>query len=112
MFNKLQTGSTESKQVLRQRVEGPAAQVLLKMQLAANKFNIIKGTPAQLAKDWALTDWEFRQGMQELKRLDLVRKYTKKEYMINPGVIFNGHDHHEFVVRHMWEQQTIEGIRK
>lgn len=112
MFNKLQTGTAESAQLVSQRLEGVAAIVLIKMQLTVNRCNIAQGTPAYLSKMWGMTIGEFTLGMRALKKVDIIRKYTKAEYMINPAIVYNGTDQQYYVVKHMWDTQTSRGLRK
>jgi len=54
---------------------------------------------------------DFHRGLRVLKKSDFIRKYTKKEYMLNPDVMFNGNDKQYFIVKHMWDTQTSRGLR-
>lgn len=112
MFNKLQPTTDMSRQLLSQRLEGTAAIVLVKMQLSVNKFNMVKGTPSILSKQWGMTIREFSLGTRILKKSDFIRKYTKSEYMLNPDLMYNGHEQQYFIVKHMWDMQTTKGLRE
>jgi hypothetical protein len=72
---------------------------------------MVSGTPQEIAKAVGVTIGDFTVGIRVLKKCDLIRKYTKKEYMLNPDVMFNGNDRQYFIVKHMWETQTSKGLR-
>jgi hypothetical protein len=111
MFNKLQTGTAESERLVSQRLEGVAAIVLIKLQLTVNRFNMVKGQPAYLSRMWGMTIGEFTLGIRALKRYDMIRKYTKTEYMLNPAIMYNGQESQYYIVKHMWDNQTSRGLK-
>ncbi|MEA2037057.1 MAG: hypothetical protein U9O94_06085 [Nanoarchaeota archaeon] len=80
--------------------------------LCINNQNIIKGTPKELQEKFKINSHSFEVAMQELKRNDLVRKYTKTEYMFNPDYMCWGVTADYKVLNHMWENQTTRGLRK
>lgn len=111
MFNKLQTSTKDSEKIVLNRLEGPGAMVFNKFMFQINRMNIISGTPDQLCSRWKLTTWEFRKGIEELKKNNIIRKYTAKEYMINPDIVYNGDDRQYYIIKTMWDNQTSSGLK-
>jgi len=112
MFNKLVTDSKEAERIRGIPMVNAAGTVLLKFMFLANRYNIIRGTPDQLIDKMGVSRWDFTHGVRALKKDDLIRKYTKREYMINPSVLFNGDDKQFYVVKHMWDTQTLQASSK
>lgn len=112
MFNKFLTDTTEAGYLSSTELDASAAVVLLKMMYRINRFNIVHGKPDVLIQAMGISQWDFHHGVRSLKNLDLIRKYTKWEYMINPNVMFNGDDKQQYIVQHMWDTQTKKGLRK
>lgn len=111
MFNKLQLNSHAALHVAKGDLPNSAGLVLLKLMYQINRNNIIVGTPESISKKAGSNLHIFNRGLHALKQLDFIRKYTKKEYMLNPDVLFNGTDKQYYVVKHMWDTQTTTGIR-
>ena len=111
MFHKFQTTTDTAQALATQRVEGPAAMVLLKLMSRMNHSNMVKGTPKELSTYWNLTLGEFTLGIRGLKGLDIIRKYTKQEYMLNPDIMYNGDDQRYYILKVMWDGQTTRGFR-
>ena len=111
MFNKFQLGTQPADFLAKKKVGSTAALVLLKMMYHINRVNMVIGTPKDIAKTAGITIGDFTVGIRALKKCDLIRKYTKKEYMLNPDVMFNGDDKQYFIVKHMWDKQTSKGLR-
>ena len=112
MFNKLLTDTEEVKRLRSVPLDNAAGAVLLKLMFCTNRYNLVKGTPAEIVKRIGVSQWDFNHGVRALKKADYVRKYTKQEYMINPRLLFNGDDQHYYVVKHMWDTQTIGKVAK
>jgi len=112
MFNKFQLGTQPAALLAKAKLSSYAALVLLKMMYHINRVNMVIGTPQEIAKQAGITVGDFTLGVRDLKKCDLIRKYTKKEYMLNPDVMFNGNDRQYFTVKHMWDTQTSRGLRK
>lgn len=112
MFNKLQIGTKPADVLAKARLTGPAAVVLVKFMYSINRYNIISGGPKDIAENSGMTVRDFNVGIRDLKKADVVRKYTKKEYMLNPDVMFNGDEKQYYIIRHMWETQTSKGLRE
>ena len=111
MFNKLQLGTQPANLIANSRLSSDAALVLLKLMYQINRVNMVVGTPKLISKTVGITLHDFHRGMRALKKADFVRKYTKKEYMLNPDVLFNGNDKQYYIVKHMWDTQTSRGLR-
>ena len=111
MFNKLQLNSHAALHVAKGDLPNSAGLVLLKLMYQINRNNIIAGTPESISKKAGSNLHIFNRGLRALKQLDFIRKYTKKEYMLNPDVLFNGTDKQYYIVKHMWDTQTTKGIR-
>ena len=111
MFNKFQLGTQPATFLARNKLSSSSALVLLKMMYHINRVNMVIGTPEKIAKMAGITLRDFSVGVRALKKCDLIRKYTKKEYMLNPDVMFNGNDKQYFIVKHMWDTQTSKGLR-
>tara|TARA_Y100001951_G_scaffold92542_1_gene87390 strand:+ start:44 stop:385 length:342 start_codon:yes stop_codon:yes gene_type:complete len=111
MFNKFQLGTTPATFLAKNKLSSASALVLLKMMYHINRVNMIAGTPKEISTKTGITLGDFSVGIRALKKCDLIRKYTKKEYMLNPDVMFNGNDKQYFIVKHMWETQTSRGLR-
>ena len=111
MFNKFQLGTQPATFLAKNKLGSAAALVLLKMMYHINRVNMVIGTPQGISDKAGITLGEFSVGVRDLKKCDLIRKYTKKEYMLNPDVMFNGNDKQYFIVKHMWDTQTSKGLR-
>lgn len=111
MFNKFQLGTQPATFLAKTKLGGATALVLLKMMYHINRLNMVIGPPKDISKTIGVTIGDFTVGVRALKKCDLIRKYTKKEYMLNPDVMFNGDDKQYFLVKHMWDTQTSKGLR-
>ena len=111
MFNKFQLGTQPANFLAGNKLNSTAALVLLKMMYHINRVNMVIGTPKGISEMSGMTLGDFSVGIRDLKKCDLIRKYTKKEYMLNPDVMFNGNDKQYFIVKHMWDTQTSKGLR-
>jgi DNA-binding MarR family transcriptional regulator len=111
MFNKFQLGTQPAEFLAKAKLDSVPALVLLKLMCHINKFNMVVGTPKEISKMSGMTIGDFTVGIRALKKYDLVRKYTKKEYMLNPDIMINGDDKQYYVVKHMWDTQTSTGLR-
>ena len=72
---------------------------------------MVVGTPKTICQKSGMSLHDFHRGLRTLKKSDFIRKYTKKEYMLNPDVMFNGNDRQYFIIKHMWDTQTSKGLR-
>ncbi len=111
MFNKLKQDSIEADTLRHGKLSGPAAVVFVKMLFSVNQNNIVQGTPEEIIQGSRMTEWEFKLGIKHLKTKNIIRKYTAKEYMLNPDVSFNGMDNRYYILKHMWDTQTTSGLK-
>ena len=111
MFNKLQLGTQPAHLIANNKLSSDAALVLLKLMYQVNRVNMVVGTPQSISKKAGITLHDFHRGLRALKKSDFIRKYTKKEYMLNPDIMFNGNDKQYYIVKHMWDTQTSRGLR-
>ena len=107
MFIKLQMLTMEAKSLREGKLDGPAAIMLVKLLMHMNKNNMVKGAPADLVQELGVSRWEFTKGIKALKASGVVRKYAKKEYMVNPAIAYNGDEQHYGMVKYMWDTQTL-----
>ena len=112
MFNKFQLGTAPAMLLANNKLSSDAALVLLKVMYQINRVNMVVGTPKTICEKSGMTLHDFHRGLRALKKCDFIRKYTKKEYMLNPDIMFNGNDRQYFIVKHMWDTQTSRGLRK
>ena len=87
MFNKLQLGTQPASLLAKTKLSSSAALVLLKMMYHVNRMNMVVGTPETISDMSGVRLHDFHRGLRALKKLDFIRKYTKKEYMLNPDVM-------------------------
>ena len=111
MFIKLHLDSHAANLLAKDNVNSSAALVLLKIMYHINRVNMVIGTPDIIARTSGVRLHDFHRGLRELKQLDFIRKFTKKEYMLNPDVMFNGDDRQYYIVKHMWDTQTSKGLK-
>ncbi len=111
MFNKLVIGSRAANYIAKTCSDKSTMLVLIKLMYSINRMNIVVGTPKSISASSGITIGDFSSGVRGLKKLDFVRKYTKREYMLNPEVVFNGDDRQFYIVKHMWDTQTSRGLR-
>lgn len=111
MFNKLQLDNSISRAAQSPACSGPAVQILHHFVHDMNKVNMVHGSPAELAKQCHMKILQFNLGIKNLKQLNILRKYTKREYMLNPDYAYNGDDKRYFIIKSMWDMQTTSGLR-
>ena len=111
MFNKFQLGTAPATFLANTKLSSNAALVLLKMMYRINRVNMVVGSPATICATAGMTLYDFSMGVRDLKKCDLIRKFTKKEYMLNPDVMFNGNDKQYYIIKHMWDTQTSKGLK-
>lgn len=112
MFNKFLTDTAEAGYLRSKQLNASAALVLLKLMYRVNRYNIVEGSPSNLSWAMGISLWDFNHGVRVLKKMDLVRKYSKWEYMVNPQVMFNGEEKQRQIVRQLWNNQTKRGFRQ
>ena len=111
MFNKLHTDKGIGHALHKQDLGLAAVAVLHYFCFNINKQNIVTGTPETLSKLFNMSLLHINQGIRTLKKVDVIRKYTKQEYMLHPDIAYNGDDKRYWVLKHMWDTQTTSGLR-
>ena len=109
-FIKSMTDTKASKYLLREFNDPRAGLLLIKLSLDIDKGNLITGTPASLAKRYNISVRNFIFGVKVLKQVDLIRKYSKQEYMLNPKIEYIGDDKRLWLLEHIWDTQTTSGL--
>ena len=85
--------------------------VFIRLFLAVDNRMLVKGSPGAVSKLIAVNVRNFCLAVRELKRMGLVRKYSRWEYMVNPECreIDNIRDKEQLM--HMWEKDSTDGLR-
>ena len=85
--------------------------VFIRLFLAVDNRMLVKGSPETVSKLIAVNVRNFCLAVRELKRMGLVRKYSRWEYMVNPECreINNIRDKEQLM--HMWEKDSTDGLR-
>ena len=112
MFYKLRLDSKPISLIKHHVVSNRAKLLLINAMFFLNKNNMLVGSPSDLQEKLNLGKNEFELGIKELKIFDLVRKYSKQEYMFNPELLYCGDEKKYAILLHMWEKQTTRGVRK
>ena len=110
-FNKFITKNSQSKFMHKRFDDKAAALIIIKLWHSMDKYNIVSGTPESLSTEFGITMWDFKAGIKGLKQLGLIRKYSKKEYMISPDSMFNGNEQQYWLIKARWDTQTTQGLR-
>ncbi len=111
MFNKIHTDTGVTVQLHKLDLGVSAVAVLHYICFNINKKNIVVGTPEYLAKKFNMSLRHFNTGVRVLKKIGVVKKYTKQEYMLHPDIAHNGDEKRYWVIRHLWDTQTTTGLR-
>ena len=77
--------------------------VFIRLFLAADNRMLVKGSPEVISN--------FCLAVRELKRMELVRKYSRWEYMINPECKKIDDIRDEEQLMHMWNKDSTDGLR-
>lgn len=112
MFVKLQQQSNAAIRVKDPSMGRQGKSVLGVAMFYLDKNNLLVGSPIELQKLLGLSKSDFEIGMKQLKAADLVRKFSKREYMINPLLVYYGDERHLYILKYKWDTQTTLGLRK
>jgi len=112
MWDKLMTDTNMAKFLAKKLNSPKAGLLLLKFMYHTDSSNLVAGVPVDIAKKFGISLRNFTYGVRELKGLDLVRKYSKREYMLNPAVSYHGDTKRAFILQHIWDTQTTSGLRE
>ena len=85
--------------------------VFIRLFLAADNRMLVKGSPEAVSKLIAVNVSNFCLAVRELKRMGLVRKYSRWEYMVNPECREIDNIRDEEQLMYMWEKDSINGLR-
>ena len=85
--------------------------VFIRLFLAADNRMLVKGSPEVISKLIAVNVSNFCLAVRELKRMELVRKYSRWEYMINPECKKIDDIRDEEQLMHMWNKDSTDGLR-
>ena len=85
--------------------------IFIRLFLAVDNRMLVKGSPEAVSKLIAVNVRNFCLAVRELKRMGLVRKYSRWEYMINPECREINNIRDEEQLLHMWKKDSIDGLR-
>lgn len=112
MFMKVNQDTAATK-IFQSRKVGRAAKAVFGIALMfIDRNNLLIGAPVNLQNKMGLGKSDFEIGMRDLKNADLVRKYSKQEYMFNPDLVCYGDERNYYILKDKWERQTTAGLRK
>ena len=85
--------------------------VFIRLLLVVDNRMLVKGSPGAVSKLIAVNVSNFCLAVRELKKMGLIRKYSRWEYMINPECkeIDNIRDKEQLM--HMWKRDSTNGLR-
>ena len=92
-------------------VDVKAYGVFIRLFLAANNRMLVKGSPEAISKLISVNVSNFCLAVRELKKMGLVRKYSRWEYMINPECKKIDDIRDEEQLMHMWNKDSTDGLR-
>ena len=85
--------------------------VFIRLFLAVDNRMLVKGSPEGVSKLIGVNVSNFCLAVRELKRMGLVRKYSRWEYMINPECKKIDDIRDEEQLMHMWNKDSTDGLR-
>ena len=85
--------------------------VFIRLFLVVDSRMLVKGSPKVISKLISVNVSNFCLAVRELKRMGLVRKYSRWEYMINPECREINNIRDEEQLMHMWKKDSIDGLR-
>ena len=85
--------------------------VFIRLFLVVDSRMLVKGSPKVISKLISVNVRNFCLAVRELKRMGLVRKYSRWEYMINPECKKIDDIRDEEQLMHMWNKDSTNGLR-
>ena len=85
--------------------------VFIRLFLVVDNRMLVKGSPEVVSKLIEVSVSNFCLAVRELKRMGLVRKYSRWEYMVNPECREIDSIRDEEQLMYMWEKDSINGLR-
>jgi|TARA_R110000824_G_scaffold384682_1_gene578753 hypothetical protein len=92
-------------------VDVKAYGVFIRLFLVVDNRMLVKGSPEVVSKLIEVSVSNFCLAVRELKRMGLVRKYSRWEYMVNPECREIDSIRDEEQLMYMWEKDSINGLR-
>jgi len=92
-------------------VDVKAYGVFIRLFLVVDNRMLVKGSPEVISKLIEVSVSNFCLAVRELKRMGLVRKYSRWEYMVNPECREIDSIRDEEQLMYMWEKDSINGLR-
>lgn len=110
MLVKLNLDSEIAKIILKQLSDNNAKLVLFNSFFCLDKYYTLVGNPDIVQERLKITKYEFELGIRILKKLGVVRKRSKTEYMFNPS-LFSIDNSLIDIINNIWSNQTTPGRR-
>ena len=85
--------------------------VFIRLFLVVDQRMLVKGSPETVSKLIEVNISNFCLAVRELKRMGLVRKYSRWEYMVNPECREIDSIKDKEQLMYMWEKDSISGLR-
>ena len=85
--------------------------VFIRLFLVVDNRMLVKGSPEVVSKLIEVSVSNFCLAVRELKRMGLIRKYSRWEYMVNPECREIDSIRDEEQLMYMWEKDSISGLR-
>jgi hypothetical protein len=85
--------------------------VFIRLFLAVDNRMLVKGSPGVVSKLIGVNVSNFCLAVRELKRMGLIRKYSRWEYMVNPECREIDSIRDEEQLMYMWKKDSISGLR-
>ena len=92
-------------------VDVKAYGVFIRLFLVVDNRMLVKGPPEVISKLIGVNVSNFCLAVRELKRMGLIRKYSRWEYMINPECREINNIRNEEQLMYMWKKDSISGLR-
>jgi len=92
-------------------VDVKAYGVFIRLFLVVDNRMLVKGGPEIVSQLIGVNVSNFCLAVRELKRMGLVRKYSRWEYMVNPECREIDSIRDEKQLMYMWEKDSISGLR-
>jgi len=86
--------------------------VFIRLFLVVDQRMLVKGSPETVSKLIEVNVSNFCLAVRELKRMGLVRKYSRWEYMVNPECREIDSIKDKEQLMYMWEKDSISGLRR
>ena len=86
--------------------------VFIRLFLVVDNRMLVKGSPETVSKLIEVNISNFCLAVRELKRMGLVRKYSRWEYMVNPECREIDSIKDKEQLMYMWEKDSISGLRR